>query len=93
MDSDEPWTGTLAAAMFAARATCHATLQASPMQLAFGRDAILTVKHASNWEHIRQRKQTRIDKNNKHENKSVRAHACSLGDKNQSKLLKTRSTN
>jgi hypothetical protein len=81
MDSDDPWTGTLAAAMFAARATCHATLQASPMQLAFGRDAILNVKHVSNWEHIRQRKQTRINENNKRENKSRRAHAHSLGDK------------
>jgi hypothetical protein len=48
MDSDDPWTGTLAAAMFAVRATCHATLQASPMQLAFGRDAILNMKHTSN---------------------------------------------
>jgi hypothetical protein len=81
MDSDDPWTGTLAAAMFAARATCHATLQALPMQLAFGRDAILNMKHVSNWEHIRQRKQTRINENNKRENKSRRAHACSLGDK------------
>jgi transposase InsO family protein len=31
MDSDDPWTGMLAAAMFAARATHHTTLQASPM--------------------------------------------------------------
>jgi hypothetical protein len=81
MDSDDPWTGMLAATMFAARATCHTTLQASPMQLAFGRDAILNAKHMSNWEHIRQRKQTRINENKKHENKSRRAHACSLGDK------------
>jgi hypothetical protein len=73
MDSDNPWTGTLAAAMFAARATRHATLQASLMQLAFGRDAILNTKHASNWEHIRQQKQTRINENNKRENKSRRA--------------------
>jgi hypothetical protein len=70
MDSDDPWTGMLAAAMFAARATCHVTLQASPMQLVFGRDAILNIKHVSNWEHIRQRKQTRINGNNKRENKS-----------------------
>jgi hypothetical protein len=71
MDSDDPWTGTLAAAMFAARATCHTTLQASPMQLVFGRDAILNIKHTSNWEHIRQQKQTR----------NLDGHACSLGDK------------
>jgi hypothetical protein len=80
MDSDYPWTGTLAATMFAVRATYHTTLQASPMQLVFGRDAILNIKHMSNWEHIRQRKQTRINKNNKRENKSRRTHACSLRD-------------
>jgi hypothetical protein len=51
------------------------------MQLVFGQDAILNIKHASNWEHIRQRKQTRINENNKRENKSRRAHACSLRDK------------
>jgi hypothetical protein len=51
------------------------------MQLVFGRDAILNIKHISNWEHIRQRKQTRINENNKRENKSRRAHNYSLGDK------------
>jgi hypothetical protein len=93
MDSDDPWTGILAAAMFAARATHHTTLQASPMQLVFGRDAILNIKHISNWEHIRQRKQTRINENNKRENKSRRAHAYSLGEKILVKARKTQSTN
>jgi hypothetical protein len=60
MDFDDPWTGMLAATMFAARTTHCTTLQASPMQLVFGRDAILNTKHMSNWEHIRQQKQTRI---------------------------------
>jgi transposase InsO family protein len=70
MDSNNPWTGMLAAAMFAVRATHHTALQTSPMQLAFGRDAILNIKHMSNWEHIRQQKSTRINENNKRENKS-----------------------
>jgi hypothetical protein len=43
MDSNDPWAGILAA-MFAVRATYHTTLQASPMQLVFGQDAILNVK-------------------------------------------------
>jgi transposase InsO family protein len=81
MDSDNPWTGILAATMFAVRATYHTTLQASPMQLVFGRDAILNVKHIANWEHIRERKQTRINDNNKRENLSRRDHHYSLGDK------------
>jgi hypothetical protein len=70
MDSDDPWTGTPSAAMFVARATHHTALQASPMQSAFSGDTILNTKHMSNWEHIRQRKQTRINENNKCKNKS-----------------------
>jgi hypothetical protein len=80
MDSHDPWTGILAATMFAVRATYHTTLQASPMQLVFGRDAILNVKHISDWEHVRQRKQTRINMNNKRENQSRRVHHYSIGD-------------
>jgi hypothetical protein len=68
MDSNDLWTGTLAAMMFAVPATHHTTLQASPMQLAFGQDTILNIKHMLDWEHIRQRKQSRIDENNRREN-------------------------
>ena len=32
----DPWSGILAATMFAVRATYHTTLQTSPMQLVFG---------------------------------------------------------
>ena len=33
---NDPWSGILAATMFAVRATYHTTLQAFPMQLVFG---------------------------------------------------------
>jgi hypothetical protein len=52
-----------------------------PMQLVFGRDAIINVKHITGWEHIRQWKETRVNENNKRENKSRRVHQYSLGDK------------
>ena len=61
----DPWSGILAATMFAVRATYHTTLQASPMHIVFGRYAILNIKHVADWEHIRQRKQLRINNNNK----------------------------
>ncbi len=80
MDQNDPWSGILAATMFAVRATVHTTLQASPMQLVFGRDAILNVKHITDWEHIRQRKQDRINENNKRENKNRRNHQYTTGD-------------
>ena len=34
--NNNPWSGILAATMFAVRATYHTTLQASPIQLVFG---------------------------------------------------------
>ena len=45
--NNNPWSGILAATMSAVRATYHITLQASPMQLVFGRDAILNIKHVA----------------------------------------------
>ena len=52
VDEKDPWSGILAAASFAVRATYHTTTQATPMQLVFGRDAILNVKHVHDWEEI-----------------------------------------
>ena len=57
--NNNPWSGILAATMSAVRASYHTTLQASQMQLVFGRDAILNIKHVADWEHIWQRKQLR----------------------------------
>ena len=50
--NNNPWSGILAVNMFSVRTTYHTTLQASPMQLVFGRDIILNIKHVANWEHI-----------------------------------------
>ena len=51
------------------------------MQLVFGRDAILNIQHVANWEHIRQRKQLRINHNNKRENMRQNNHQYKVGDK------------
>ena len=66
--NNDPWSGILDATIFAVRATYHTTLQASPMQLVFGRYAILNIKHVADWEHIRKRKQLRMNHNNMGEN-------------------------
>ena len=42
---------------------------------------IFNIKHQANWEYIRQRKQTLINKNNKRENASRLPHVYNLGDK------------
>ena len=51
------------------------------MQLVFGRDAILNIKHVADWEHIRQHKQLRINHNNKRENMRQNNHQYKVGDK------------
>ena len=51
------------------------------MQLVFGRDAILKIKHVADWEHIRQRKQLRINHDNKRENMRRNNHQYKVGDR------------
>jgi hypothetical protein len=50
------------------------------MQLVFGRDAILNVKHVTNWTYIKERKQRMIRKNNQRENSKRKAHTYAEGD-------------
>ena len=45
--NNDPGSGILSATMFAVHTTYHTTLQASPIQLVFGRDAILKIKHVA----------------------------------------------
>ena len=75
------WSGILATTMFAVLTTYHTTLQASPMQLVFVRDAVLNIKRVADWEHIRKRKQLRINHNNMRENMRRNNHQYKVGDK------------
>lgn len=81
VDEADPWSGILAATMFAVRATCHTTTQATPMQLVFQRDAILNIPYQANWERIRKRKQDKIRENNQRENKRRLTHTYRREDK------------
>ena len=51
------------------------------MQLVFGRDVILNIKHVADWEHIRHRKKLQINHNNKRENMRRNYHQYKVGDK------------
>jgi len=68
MDEQEPWSGILSATMFTLRSTYLTTLEAIPMQLVFGRDAILPIFHQADWQYIKAKKQRFINLNNKREN-------------------------
>jgi len=81
LDEQRPWFGIIAAAKFACHATVHTTLNASPSQLVFGRDAILNTTFEANWEVIRDRKQKRINYNNKRENAKRIAHEYQINNK------------
>ena len=90
--NNDPWSGILAATMFAVRATYHTTLQASPMHIVFVRDAILNIKHVADWENIRQRKTLQINHNNMQENMQRNNHQYKVGDNilvNHKQILNT----
>ena len=72
--------GILAAVRDAVRCIVHTTTQATPAQLAFGRDALLNISFEADWQHIKKRKQHRIIQNNKAENATRREHTYNPGD-------------
>ena len=51
------------------------------MQIVFGRDAILNIKHVADWEHIRKRKKLRINNNSKCKNMRRNNHQYKVVDK------------
>mgnify|MGYP001274001695 CR=1 FL=1 len=51
------------------------------LQLVFGRDAILPVRHIADWKCMHDRKQSSIDKNNKKENKLRKPYDYTVGHK------------
>jgi hypothetical protein len=80
LDEEDPWSGILAAAMFAIRATYHTTLKATPMQLVFGRDALLNISFEANWYYIKKCKQKIIEANNERENSKCIPHEYHVED-------------
>jgi hypothetical protein len=75
MDEKVPWSGMIAATKCLLHAQ-HVTPCFRPRQFnnVFSRDAILNVKHITDWEHIHERKQDHAIKNNKRKNKNRRNH-------------------
>ena len=81
LDLDKPFKGVISATCFAIRSTVHTTTQHTPMQLVFGRDAILNIAREANWKLIKDQKQKLIDQNNKRENASRKPYTYKVGDK------------
>ena len=64
----------------AMNSTIHTTLDATPTQLVFGRDAFLPVSFKAAWDYIGLRKRRLIDQNNKKENAHRKPHTYQIGD-------------
>ena len=78
LDQEEPFKEVISATI---QSTVHTTTQHTPMQLVFGRDAILNIAHDANWKLIKDRKQDLINKNNAKENARRKHHVYNVGDK------------
>ena len=79
---EDPWVGVLAAIAYTVCSTYHTTLQATPSELAFGRDMIFNIQHEANWEPIHSsRKQARIASNKQCKNAKRIEHDYKVGDK------------
>jgi RNase H-like domain found in reverse transcriptase/Reverse transcriptase (RNA-dependent DNA polymerase)/Integrase zinc binding domain len=80
VDARESWAGVLSAVAYAMRSTVHTTRLATPMQLVFGRDAILNIRFQADWKFITERRQKTIIQNNERENAQRIPHNYVVGD-------------
>jgi hypothetical protein len=81
MDEKDPWGQFLASAAYVICSTFHTTLTATPGQLVFGRDMVLTIKFMADWGAIEQQRQKEMGRNNRRENASRIIHDYKVGDK------------
>ena len=80
VDEDDTWLGILSTAEFAISSKTNRLNVYSPVQLVFGHDIILLIKHKVDGELIRQQKQTQIIKDNIGENRKQVDHDYNVGD-------------
>eukprot|EP00957_Ditylum_brightwellii_P156363 11901244-Ditylum_brightwellii.AAC.1 len=62
LDPKDPWSGILSTIMFALWSTIHTTHKATPMQLVFGKGAMLNITHVANWQFIQECQKNLIKK-------------------------------
>ena len=53
LDPDDPWSGILSKLTWAMRSTTHSSLNATPGQIAFGRDMLYDLAFAVNWNNLK----------------------------------------
>jgi transposase InsO family protein len=75
-----PFRSFISAASWAIRSTYHTTLQATPGQLVFGRDMLLSIPFRADWAQIKIQKQGLINKGVLRDNASRIQHKYKVGD-------------
>ena len=78
---DDPFEPFLSAVACTMRSACHATLQVTPGQMAFGCNMILPIQIKTDWALMAQHKQSGMNKSAIKENAHRLAHAHEVGDK------------
>jgi hypothetical protein len=58
LDEKDPWGHFLSSDAYAIGSTFHFTLKATPEQLMFGRDMVLSITFMTDWGAIEQQRQT-----------------------------------
>ena len=78
---DDPIKDMTSSAAYAIRATVHGTTKYSPSQLAYAKDMVLRTNVEASIEHIRQRREVAIYKNNQRENRRRIKYKYKAGDR------------
>ena len=69
LDPEDPWSGILSKLTWAIRSTTHSSLNATPGQIAFGRDMLYDLAFTVNWNDLKGKKLQRRRANNEQENR------------------------
>ena len=80
VDKDDPWMGILAATAFGNLSTTNRQTGYSTSQLIFVHDMIPPIKQSVDWELIRQKNQTKFNRDNICENGHIVDYDYKVGD-------------
>ena len=80
LDYINPWGNILSSIAWAVRSSYQSVLEATPAQLVFGRDMVVNLQFAADWQAITKKKQSQVNKDNIRENSKRIAYDYRPGD-------------
>ena len=79
-DYVDPWGETLASIAWVIRSSYHCNIQATPVQVIFGRDMIFNLASVIDWRVITNGKQQQLETDNMRENARQVTNEYAIGD-------------